>query len=544
MEEEAQNRQRVIFVEDGAQWFDQLYISEDGPEDIRIEEAKKRVLAKFAEPLVATDVEAVVYRLDQGNHYLFYNTQVGECIGDAVELLEGLPFPPRSNQIYSASGTRGLWHQAENFRRFREVGFDPFHALIERLHEVGKQAFLKIRLNDAHVNYFWFDLGGSRARATRFQLSHPEYMLGYRDQNRAPGPPCSLVMDFARQEVRAQRLAVIEEIGQRYDLDGLELNFCRTLHLFKEGEVEEGRELMTGFMRQVKAALDRIGRQRGRPIKVIARFHVRHQLPNADPMEYEEGVDILRWMQEGLVDLAVPVVPVGSVEGGYYVQQYIQAARGTPCEVFVGIRNANHDDMGYGPITREVLRAALCSYARTGADGVYVWWPRIDPEHANWGMLREGRDPAAMARGDKHYIVSRTLPLALQLGQNKVLFEVADDLAAAAAEDALEEVRLRLRILHLGTGDKLHFALNGRPLPPEALIPPAYPSIQYVFGCLTLRLAGDPLPVQGENELTIAVRARDPEAAARRKDCRDLLLDNLEVLIRYRSAPLKKEVRA
>ena len=99
---EAGDRQRFIFVEDGAQWFHELYMSSDGPENIRIEDARKRVLEKFVEPLVGTDVEAVTYRVDQGIHYLFYDTKAGECVADTVSLLDRFAFPHRRKQIYRA----------------------------------------------------------------------------------------------------------------------------------------------------------------------------------------------------------------------------------------------------------------------------------------------------------------------------------------------------------------------------------------------------------------------------------------------------------
>ena len=529
---------RHIFVEDAAQWFHHLFISKDGPDNIRVEEARRRVLDTFVEPLLATAVEGVTYRICQGNHFLFYDSKVAQCLGDTVELLDRYPFAHRSKQIYSAEGPRGLWNTAENFRRFREAGWDPHKAIIERLHEAGKKAYIKTRINDTHVSArrLWFDYAGSRARGTDEFLSHPESMLGYLDQRDVSGG-FSLASDFCLEEVRTRRLAEIEEICERYDLDGLEINFCRSYHLFKHDEIDQGRERLTDFFRRMRRILDRLGAERGRRLQAIVRFHVccgteRHY----QDMEYEEGADIIRWMREELVDIVVPTVPVAAAEGARYVAKYVEAAQGLPCSVFAGTRNPNHDDLALRPVTKEILRAQICSYERVGVDGVYHWWPRIDPDHANWELLKEIGEPQRLAAGDKHHVASENLPLTLSKGSKSVPFLVADDLLDAEAKGILGEVRLRLRFLHLRPGDELEWKINGETVPPNAFRAPEYPSDPFVSGRIDAILAGRTLPIPGENMLKISVAKRDAGAAGAPDDRRllgELILRNVELTVRY-----------
>ena len=535
---------RCIFLEDAAQWFHQVFISADGPSDIRIEEARRRVLATFVDPLIAADVEAVVYRICQGLHYMFYDTEAAECIGDTVEILDRFPFAHRSRQIFAADGTRGLWNMARNFARFREVGYDPYADIIARLHAVGKQVYIKTRISDAHVDAsrLWFDQAGSRARATDFLLSHPEYMLGYKDDRSRHGGP-SLVQDFAREEVRSQRLAELEELARRYDLDGIEINFCRSYHLFKYDETDTGRELLTDFIRRFRGILDREGERKGRRLKCIVRFHIAGDTRTCQDMEYEDGADIIGWMESGLVDMVVPTVPVAAMEGAVYMKKYIEAARGSGCDVFAGTRNPNHDDLSLRPVTREILWAQLRSYARAGADGAYMWWPRIDPRHANWEMLTEFGDPGALTRSDKHYVGSRGLPLALQAGENSVPINVADDVREAAAAGELAEVRLRLRILHLSPEDELGFKINGQPVPPDALLAPVHPSARTIFGRIDMILDGALLPTQDDNLVTVTLAKRGRPIAGGSEDPRrlgELILNNVELTIRYNQVPAMK----
>ena len=530
---------RHIFVEDGAQWFHHLFISKDGPENIRVEEARRRVLDTFVEPLLSTAVEGVTYRICQGNHFLFYDSKVAQCLGDTVELLDRYPFAHRSKQIYSAEGPRGLWNTAENFRRFREVGWDPHAAIIERLHEAGKKAFIKTRINDTHVggHRFWFDYAGSRTRGTDDFFSHPELMLGYLDQRDVSGG-FSLASDFCLEEVRNRRLAEIEEICGRYDLDGLEINFCRSYRLFKRNETDKGRELLTDFFRQMRRILDRLGAERGRRLQAIVRFHVSCDTERGyQDMEYEEGADIIRWMREELVDIVVPTVPVAASEGARYVAKYVEAAQGLACSVFAGTRNPNHDDLALRPITKEILRAQIRSYESVGVDGVYHWWPRIDAAHANWELLKEIGDPPKLAAGDTHYIASENLPIPLSDGSNTVPFLVTDDLLDAEAKGMLGEVRLRLRFLHLRPGDELEWKVNGETVPRNTFRAAEYPSEPFVSGRLDAILSGATLPIRGDNMLTISVKKRDAAAAKAPDDRRrlgELILRNVELTVRYK----------
>ena len=169
-------------------------------------------------------------------------------------------------------------------------------------------------------------------------------------------------------------------------------------------------------------------------------------------------------------------------------------------------------------------------------DGVYHWWPRIDPDHANWELLKEIGEPQRLAAGDKHHVASENLPLTLSKGSKSVPFLVADDLLDAEAKGILGEVRLRLRFLHLRPGDELEWKINGETVPPNAFRAPEYPSDPFVSGRIDAILAGRTLPIPGENMLKISVAKRDAGAAGAPDDRRllgELILRNVELTVRY-----------
>jgi hypothetical protein len=152
-------------------------------------------------------------------------------------------------------------------------------------------------------------------------------------------------LSYAYPEVRAFRLSIIREAAG-YGVDGIHLNFLRHPPFFgydpplvaafrkKYGaEPEKGDErwyrlradIMTGFVRQIRKALDEIGAQTGRRLSLSASMEYRNYV--------HQGLDVERWVQEGLVDLISP--GVHGLGGTYFpVKAFAEMTRGTPCKLF------------------------------------------------------------------------------------------------------------------------------------------------------------------------------------------------------------------
>ena len=63
-------------------------------------------------------------------------------------------------------------------------------------------------------------------------------------------------MDFAHEEVREERFALIQETLDNYDIDGFELQLNYGVHYFHPDEVKAGRQIMNAWVRKVyRAAL-------------------------------------------------------------------------------------------------------------------------------------------------------------------------------------------------------------------------------------------------------------------------------------------------
>ncbi len=182
----------------------------------------------------------------------------------------------------------GLW--PNNARLLHERGLDPYTVWIARSREKGIVPWLSMRMNDVHcVNE------PKNFMHSSFWVSHPDFW-------RVPGGGgwTDRALDYGRPEVRDHAMAFVRELLDRYDPDGLELDWMRFGWHFAPGKEAEGTELLCTFMREVRKLTKEASTRRGHPIKLGARVP-------ADPDDARGlGMDGVRWAKEGLVDMLVP----------------------------------------------------------------------------------------------------------------------------------------------------------------------------------------------------------------------------------------------
>ncbi len=145
-----------------------------------------------------------------------------------------------------------------SFGQFVLIGGDIVKVFIDRCRAKGQAAFISFRMNDAHHKEFADPKPGDKPGSsigmsvTRFYAEHPEYRI-------KPGSirGADLVQNFAIPEVRAQKLALIRELCENYDLDGLELDFLRFYSYFRTEEtpLEQRRAIMTDLIKEVRQML-------------------------------------------------------------------------------------------------------------------------------------------------------------------------------------------------------------------------------------------------------------------------------------------------
>lgn len=178
-----------------------------------------------------------------------------------------------------------------------EKKLDLFQLWIEACRESGITPWLSFRMNDAHCHF-----EAPHYLLSDFFYEHMDEYARGRHENPYGGKRgyYDRCRDFEIEEVRQEMLDYIEEALERYDVDGIELDFMRELWCFQPGHEQNSNGLMTEFAGKVKEIVEAAEQCRGHKIKIAVRCH-------SNPVySLEFGFDILEWAKQGLVDLVVP----------------------------------------------------------------------------------------------------------------------------------------------------------------------------------------------------------------------------------------------
>lgn len=398
-------------------------------------------LRKPVDDLIGTPVDTLVYGTGMGQTFL-YDTRVGYRFGERA-----------------SPHNRGLvwWRAAENLSSALARGIDPFRVVVDRAHEKGIRVLGSVRINDSGTPE------GSTYSVGKLKYENPDVMIGKEDPDK---PHASTALDFARADVREERLSVIEEICERYRADGVEIDeYIRVF--FKPSEVAKNVPILTEWMRSVRALLDDIGRKQGRELALSIRVH---------PIEQaclDAGMDVRTWIREGIVDWVTPFGDVLILDPAPHFGWMVEEASRSGVGIYPPIGRDTYDDRYHG-VTIEMARAAAGNYHAAGADGMYLadlQWPHTKTEYE---IMRELADPDVYARKTKHYSVPpasarpdphlppRVLPVILDEGVTaSVPVRVHDDFNSARSDGELERVTLGIRLVQPHPNDEIAYAING-----------------------------------------------------------------------------------
>ncbi len=133
-----------------------------------------------------------------------------------------------TTQPVDVSGWRRL---ATNMLALHEEGVDYPARVIDRCRLRGMSPWITLRMNDVHDQ-----LNEAHPIHGRFWLENQHLW-----RQRCDGY-YSRAFDFGHAEVRDYYMALVDETLDRYDVDGLELDFLREPYLFSVGEEDQGRD--------------------------------------------------------------------------------------------------------------------------------------------------------------------------------------------------------------------------------------------------------------------------------------------------------------
>ena len=141
-------------------------------------------------------------------------------------------------------------YDAEGYRRWVAEGVDIVQVFLDAAKKRGIQAFYNYRINGGDN-----DLGP--VRKIPFKEQHPEWLIHTWNANG--------YWNFAFEGVRNCKLSILREIAERYDVDGISLDFARVCPVLEPGQAWEDRGMLTDFIRSVRALTQEVARKRARP---------------------------------------------------------------------------------------------------------------------------------------------------------------------------------------------------------------------------------------------------------------------------------------
>ena len=380
-------------------------------------------------------------------------------------------------------------------------GNDPAKVVVREGHKRGIDVFYSFRINDIHDSF-----ESCAGEFPTYKAEHPEWMIG---EGHPYGYPTALKFDIP--EVRAIKLAVIKELFQKWDFDGVEIDFMRGVPHFVPGTEPQNAHILTEFLREVRQHLDLRGEERGRRIELAVRVDENLETCHLD------GFDVETWIKEELMDILV----VGAGAGDITVEEFKELAASTSVLVYPCLEAYGAAGSKYRPRSEGVRRALALNYWNQGADGIYTfnWFPHLPGRAYEASLLKEIGDPNAMGskplvfpaechltrlvRNYPHNWAHGVLPAELTEGQTVVVpILVGEDLVAAAQQHPLSRLELSVECSNLTTHDSLSIALNDQGL--------LWQSREN--GVITVALTPQQL-TQGRNYVSLRLAQRGPQRA-------------------------------
>ncbi len=320
--------------------------------------------------------------------------------------------------------------------------------------------------------------GHEKERMHPLKQAHPDWTI-----------PCSYwwqgMWNLAAPGLREHKVAELCELATNYDLDGIQIDFARHIPCLPVGRQWELRNHATAFMRQLRNALDDIGRERKRPFLLAAR--VPHTLAGCRA----DGFDIKAWAEQGLVDALTLGTRSMDVEVERFREAVGASVRLQPCF------DDHHATDGYRYGSSEFLRGVFANHWQRGADSVVTFnWSIGTPEVAksiggeigpltHQVAFKEIGSPRTLAGKDKFFAVERRggypwadgylnrnddAPLPMELTDESATVDLTLHIADAPS---VKGARLTLRCVFFGAAVdvRIEIRLNDRELEIGALDP-------------------------------------------------------------------------
>ena len=447
-----------------------------------------------------------------------------------VERTDGLFYPSKHGIMFGDDRARIEsvieWRAWKNLRTLIDQGHDPLQVLIDRAHDKGIDFIASLRFT------------GYAGLEDRHRIPDPEQSVSARMRGGA---------DHAHQEVRDHHFSVLEELVTDYPTDGVELDFCFSDFYFEVGKGHQSLAVMTELIGRIS---NMVRSRSGKPGIVGARI-----LPTEE-MCLNAGLDVRRWLEDGLLDYVVPLVYQPCyLDGDMPIEWLIDAAHAADTSVYGFLHPYYHveDDRRFHQIVHarpEMVRAAASNHLDKGVDGLYAWffkWPFGDAERS---LLSELGDPDLANGKSRHYFLpwrdesnaavgyDRALPQPIPVGGSAAIpFYISDDVSDnVAADGQVRQVLLRVNLFNTVSGDDVTMAMNGDSLTGETAVR-SYGGVVAPYESQWLEIELEKIrPQKGRNTLEVTLHSRPEDLNG------DITVADLEVVVHFGPYPTRRTV--
>ena len=243
------------------------------------------LIALRVRQVIDTQVDSIYYCTGGGGLFWAHQPQVGEVVGEFV----------------NESSAQDAKSMRDGLIALKKLGTDPLAVVVDYGHKNNKEVFWSYRMNNPEDSYAPWGL-------SRRKREHPELVMGVpSDWSKYPQTHPKAwwaAWDFAKPEVRDYLFRICEDVCQRYDIDGIELDFIRQPLYFRpnlDGRPAEPQhvEMMTDLVRRIRAMTERVSLERGRPLLVTVRA------PLSVQSSLDIGLDIPTYLKEDLMDIMI-----------------------------------------------------------------------------------------------------------------------------------------------------------------------------------------------------------------------------------------------
>ena len=287
-------------------------------------------------------------------------------------------------------------------RKLEESGTDLYSTWISLAREIGISPWMSMRMNDVH--------NADNERDPMHSSFYKEH-LNYRRAMHRDEKWEDRQLNYLIKDVRNYHFALLTEYFEKYDFDGIELDWMRFGNHFPVGYEDTGREVLNHFMKDTKELALKFEKIRGHRIEIATRVPIKPETA------YDMGMDGVGWALEGYVDCLIPSPFWHTSQEDIPVERWKRQVMGTECKIAPCIeiclrqyafpKCKNKIQMN----SLETIRGAAISFIDRGADAVYMFNYMDEQRFAykNTGyheIITETGDYEAMKKGRRRFILT------------------------------------------------------------------------------------------------------------------------------------------